>query len=112
MGVMAQDEAKGMLPDKSPPLRDEPMLDKLRGLNDAYGWKLLAILAAAQWMGKGFIWGLCLSTMDFLFRDYAVAGPRLQVYKAIVMLPWAMKPLFSVSSVTLCLSSAIRRRHT
>lgn len=85
-----------MLPDKPP--SGESVLDLLSGLKAAYGWKLLGMLAFAQWMCKGMIWGFCLSTMDFLFRDYAVSGPRLQVYKAIVMLPWAMKPLFGLVS--------------
>lgn len=86
-----------MMAEKSPP-PGESILEKLQGLLEAYGWRLLGMLAFAQWMCKGLIWGFCLSTMDFLFRDYAVAGPQLQVYKAIVMLPWAMKPLFGLVS--------------
>jgi len=78
--------------------KDESLLEMLQGLREAYGWKLLGMLAFSQWMCKGLIWGWCLSTMDFLFRDYGVSGPRMQVYKAIVMLPWAMKPLFGLIS--------------
>lgn len=83
--------------EKSPP-GGESILEILAGLKECYGWKLLGMLAIAQWMGKGLVWGFCLSAMDFLFRDYAVSGPKLQVYKAIVMLPWAMKPIFGLVS--------------
>lgn len=91
---MLQDEAKC---EKSPK-EVESLHDMLVGLKDCYGWKLLGMLAFSQWMCKGFVWGFCLSSMEFLFRDYAVSGPRLQVYKAIVMLPWAMKPIFGLLS--------------
>lgn len=74
------------------------LIELLLGLVESYGWKLLGMLAFAQWMMKGVVWGFCLSSMDFLFRDYNVSGPKLQVYKAIVMLPWAMKPLFGLLS--------------
>jgi hypothetical protein len=73
-------------------------LELVEGLRRAYGWKLLAMLAASQWCIKGIVWGLTLSGMDFLLRDYGVSGPRMQVYKAITMLPWAMKPLFGLVS--------------
>merc|ERR1719393_913264 len=36
--------------------------------------------------------------MDFLLREYAVSGPKLQVYRAVIMLPWAMKPVFGLVS--------------
>lgn len=67
-------------------------------LNSAYGWKLLAMLIFAQWIMKGFVWGFALSSMDFLLREYAVTGPKMQVYKAVAMLPWTMKPLFGLMS--------------
>lgn len=74
------------------------LLSVLLRLEDAYGWRLLGILAFAQWVVKGVVWGFNLTAMDFLLRDYAVPGPKMQVYKAIAMLPWAMKPLFGLLS--------------
>jgi folate/biopterin transporter len=76
----------------------ESFIGVLRSLKEVYGWRLLGMLACSQWVCKGMVWGFCLSSMDFLFRDYAVSGPHMQVYKAIVMLPWAMKPLFGLVS--------------
>mmetsp|Transcript_148626 Transcript_148626/g.475915 ORF Transcript_148626/g.475915 Transcript_148626/m.475915 type:complete len:418 (+) Transcript_148626:140-1393(+) len=74
------------------------LLSVLVRLEDAYGWRLLGILAFAQWVVKGVVWGFTVTAMDFLLRDYAVPGPKMQVYKAIAMLPWAMKPLFGLLS--------------
>lgn len=70
-------------------------------LADVYGWKLLGMLAFAQWLLKGFVWGFSLSAMEFLLRDHAVSGPQMQVYRAVAMLPWAMKPLFGLLSDSL-----------
>jgi hypothetical protein len=70
----------------------------LGALLEAYGYRLLGMLAFAQWLCKGLAWGYALTSMEFLLRDYAVVGPRMQVYKAVAMLPWAMKPLFGMVS--------------
>jgi len=70
----------------------------LEVLREAYGWKLLGMLAFAQWGIKGMVWGYAITTSDFLLREYAVTGPKMQVYKAVAMLPFAMKPLFGLLS--------------
>jgi hypothetical protein len=93
---MLQDGPKKTWGEKQP--REDSIWSLLSALREAYGWKLLGMLAFSQWMCKGLVWGFCLTSMDFLFRDYAISGPRMQVYKAIVMLPWAMKPLFGYIS--------------
>ena len=41
------------------------------------------------------------ASADFLFRTYELQGPQLQVYKAIMGLPWALKPIIGVVSDTL-----------
>lgn len=41
------------------------------------------------------------TSADFLFRTYELQGPQLQVYKAIMGLPWALKPIIGVVSDTL-----------
>jgi len=95
--------AKLKLGDQSPEMaatkdRGEGLFNMIRTLSEVYGWQLLAVLAFGQWLIKGVVWGFSLSALEFLFRDYGVNGPKLQVYKAIVMLPWAMKPLFGIIS--------------
>jgi folate/biopterin transporter len=67
-------------------------------LSDVYGWKLLGMLSVGLWGLKGFVWGFSAAAMEFLFREYGANGPRMQVYKAVVMLPWAMKPIFGLIS--------------
>lgn len=70
----------------------------LEALREAYGWRLLGMLTFAQWIVKGFVWGFVLNSIDWLMRDYNIAGPKIQVYKAVIMLPWAMKPVFGLLS--------------
>jgi len=70
----------------------------ITALTDAYGWRLLGMLSVSMWVVKGFVWGFSASAMEFLFREYGATGPRMQVYKAVVMLPWAMKPIFGLVS--------------
>lgn len=41
------------------------------------------------------------TSADFLFRTYELQGPHLQVYKAVMGLPWALKPIVGVVSDTL-----------
>jgi len=85
-------------PSGSSPRGLEAYGSTLASLREAYGWKILGMLAIAQWVIKGLVWGFSLSTLDFLLRDYAVSGPKMQVYRAVTMLPWAMKPLFGLVS--------------
>jgi len=70
----------------------------LGALLEAYGYRLLGMLAFAQWLCKGLAWGFALTSMEFLLREYGIAGPKMQVYKAVAMLPWAMKPIFGMVS--------------
>lgn len=89
---------KDGLPTADKPMKTMGALETLRALEEAYGWKLLGMLVFSQWLIKGLVWGFSIGSMEFLFREYAVSGPRLQIYKAIVMLPWAMKPIFGLIS--------------
>eukprot|EP00405_Crypthecodinium_cohnii_P013192 CAMPEP_0206438504 /NCGR_PEP_ID=MMETSP0324_2-20121206/11670_1 /ASSEMBLY_ACC=CAM_ASM_000836 /TAXON_ID=2866 /ORGANISM="Crypthecodinium cohnii, Strain Seligo" /LENGTH=571 /DNA_ID=CAMNT_0053905977 /DNA_START=120 /DNA_END=1835 /DNA_ORIENTATION=+ len=67
-------------------------------LSQAYGWRILGLIVFGQWIVKGLVWGYCDVAMDFLFREYAVPGPRMQICRAIATLPWAIKPLFGLVS--------------
>jgi MFS family permease len=40
------------------------------------------------------------TSADYLFRMYHIDGAQMQVYKAIMVLPWAFKPIFGVISDT------------
>jgi folate/biopterin transporter len=65
-----------------------------------YGFKLLAILFTTQHILKGFVMSLCVTASDFLLKEHKLPGPQLQMYKAIIALPWALKPLMGILSDT------------
>jgi len=67
-------------------------------LNETYGWKILFILFASQHVLKGFVMSLTLSSNDYLLKEFHLTGPHLQLYKAIISLPWALKPLVGILS--------------
>lgn len=91
---MKEDSTKADVPHAGP----NALVALVVRLEKAYGWELLALLAVAQWLIKGVVWGFAHTTTDYLLRDYAVPGPKMQIYKAIVHLPWAMKPMFGLLS--------------
>ncbi len=72
----------------------------IRMLNGVFGYKLLWMLFCSQHILKGFVMAYANASADFLFRSYALQGPQLQVYKAIMALPWALKPIIGVVSDT------------
>ena len=73
----------------------------LRTLNRVFGFKLLWMLFCSQHVLKGFVMAYTATAADFLFRTYELEGPQLQIYKAIMGLPWALKPIIGVVSDTL-----------
>jgi MFS family permease len=73
----------------------------MRQLTSVFGYKLLLILFCSQHLLKGFVIAYAGTSADFLFRSYGLKGPQLQVYKAIMGLPWALKPIVGVISDTL-----------
>ncbi|CAD7925115.1 unnamed protein product [Amoebophrya sp. A120] len=48
---------------------------------------------------KGFVFSYLATSIDFALKFYQVSGPRIQIYKAVTLAPWALKPLFGVLSV-------------
>ena len=41
---------------------------------------------------------LTMSSNDYLLKEYHLTGPQLQLYKALISLPWALKPLVGILS--------------
>lgn len=70
----------------------------IRKLSDVYGYKLLWMLFFAQWILKGFVYMFIYTSCDWLLRAYEVPGPKMQIYKAMMMLPASMKPLWGIIS--------------
>lgn len=70
----------------------------LQGLSDAYNIRLIWMLVASQLVLKGFVMAYSLGGFDWLLSAHNVPGPTMQIYSAIGMLPFAMKPLIGMMS--------------
>lgn len=70
----------------------------IRSIGDCYGYKLLCMLFASQFILKSFVNSYTNSASGFVFRSFGVTGPQMQVYGALASLPWALKPLLGMLS--------------
>jgi len=70
----------------------------VRMLSDLYNIRLVVALIASQLVLKGFVMGYSLGGFDWLMSARNVPGPTMQIYSAIGMLPFAMKPLIGMLS--------------
>lgn len=70
----------------------------VHSLGEHYGYRFLWMLFCSQCLLKGFCAAYTGAAADFVFRSYHVSGPKLQVYKAVAMLPWCFKPVIGVLS--------------
>eukprot|EP00746_Dinoflagellata_sp_MGD_P033153 gnl/MRDRNA2_/MRDRNA2_17904_c0_seq1.p1 gnl/MRDRNA2_/MRDRNA2_17904_c0~~gnl/MRDRNA2_/MRDRNA2_17904_c0_seq1.p1 ORF type:complete len:565 (+),score=90.64 gnl/MRDRNA2_/MRDRNA2_17904_c0_seq1:130-1824(+) len=67
-------------------------------LAETYGAGLLILLFSSQHVLKGFVRGFCSNPESFLYKSYGVAGPLMQVYQGVAMLPWSVKPIIGLCS--------------
>ena len=65
-------------------------------LAEVYNARLLWILAAAQFVQKGFVIGYSVGGFDWLMAAGHVPNPTMQVYSSIGLLPFAMKLLIGM----------------
>jgi len=70
----------------------------LRGLTEVFGWKLMVMLFCAQHLCKGLIASLTGAPVQFIYKEYHVSGPQIQVFSGAAGLPWAMKPIMGLFS--------------
>ncbi|CAJ1399908.1 unnamed protein product [Effrenium voratum] len=74
-----------------------------RALSQSYTWKLLAMVACTNHLLKGFVAGggdegLIGKPAEFLFSDLNISAGRLQALKAVVIMPFALKPVVALLS--------------
>mmetsp|Transcript_99774 Transcript_99774/g.228994 ORF Transcript_99774/g.228994 Transcript_99774/m.228994 type:complete len:656 (+) Transcript_99774:178-2145(+) len=81
--------------------RNENLVEWYQGLEKSYGRELLIMLICAQWFLKGLVLGWLYSSIDWVFRDLGVPGPRLQIYKTVTQLPFALKPIIGLTTDTM-----------
>mmetsp|Transcript_79070 Transcript_79070/g.124704 ORF Transcript_79070/g.124704 Transcript_79070/m.124704 type:complete len:635 (-) Transcript_79070:30-1934(-) len=67
-------------------------------LREQYGTNLLLLLFVSQHVLKGIVQQLQATTVMWVFRDYHVSGPRMQVYTSISNSSWAFKPIIGMVS--------------
>jgi len=67
-------------------------------LSECYSSRLIWALFASQFVLKGFVMGYSLGGFDWLLSARNVPGPTMQIYSAVGMLPFAMKPLVGMLS--------------
>mmetsp|Transcript_5904 Transcript_5904/g.10544 ORF Transcript_5904/g.10544 Transcript_5904/m.10544 type:complete len:584 (-) Transcript_5904:49-1800(-) len=72
-----------------------PFLVKLQ---NSFGSKLLMMLFVSQHLLKGFINEFTAPAIQYIYKNYQVAGPQMQIYKGVTHLPWAMKPVIGLLS--------------
>lgn len=73
-------------------------IEWLNGLQTLYGGEFLVMLFVAQHILKGFAGSFVGQPERFLYREYHVAGPRMQVFQGVSSLPWALKPIVGLLS--------------
>merc|ERR1719164_355345 len=81
-------------------LKNAPILGVtwLSILRKQYGTNLLLLLFASQHMLKGVVQQFQAASVMWLFRDYRISGPRMQVYMSIACSAWALKPIIGMIS--------------
>lgn len=65
-------------------------------LSDHFGYKLLWLLFAAQFLIKGFLNSFVGAATPYLFKIYALPAAQTQIYSGVIQLPWAMKPVIGL----------------
>lgn len=63
-----------------------------------YGIRYLILLSLCSHWTKGFCRMQTLYSLRYLFREWNLSGPQLDVFASVVEIPWAMKPLIAVCS--------------
>lgn len=63
-----------------------------------YGWRLMIVLFASQHILKGFTLNLSHPATQYLYGQYALTGPRRQIFDGITQMPWSLKPVVGVCS--------------
>merc|ERR1719272_2785147 len=67
-------------------------------LQEQFGSKLLILLFASQHMVKGLANSLSGQSSQWIFKQYKVTGPHMQVYSGVIGLPWTLKPIIGMVS--------------
>merc|ERR1719440_2235173 len=67
-------------------------------LEKHFGYKLLWLLFAVQFLLKGLALDLRSRAEPWVYKLYHVPAPKMQVYNGVTQLPWAVKPIIGLVS--------------
>jgi len=67
-------------------------------LEKHFGYKLLWLLFAAQFLLKGFARDFIGKAEPYIFKLYHIPAGQMQIYTGVTALPWAMKPIVGLVS--------------
>eukprot|EP00931_Biecheleriopsis_adriatica_P049350 TRINITY_DN28550_c0_g1_i1.p1 TRINITY_DN28550_c0_g1~~TRINITY_DN28550_c0_g1_i1.p1 ORF type:complete len:580 (-),score=88.73 TRINITY_DN28550_c0_g1_i1:124-1863(-) len=67
-------------------------------LQTEYGIKLILLLHSSQHLLKGIVHQCQAAAVMWLFREYQISGPQMQVYVSIAASAWALKPVLGCAS--------------
>lgn len=81
----------------------------VRQMKHAFGTQFLILLFLVQGLLKGLLMTLTMGSMMPLFKSLGVDAAKLQIYGAVVMTPWALKPIFGVLSDIIALGHYHKR---
>jgi len=80
------------------PIADLGPVKFLLELQEAFGYKLLALLFIVQHNLKGLSMAYFGRAQPYLLKSYHVPGPQMQIVGGIIKLPWALKPIIGLIS--------------
>jgi len=75
-------------------------IDWLRFLSHMYGYKFMVTLICVQHLCKGLVGSMASMPVQFIYKEYHIPGPQIQIFRGTAMLPWAMKPIMGLLSDT------------
>lgn len=68
------------------------------GLFEAFGLRLFHMISVVEFGMRGFSYAVIWQTVPYFFRSYQVEGPQAQLFRSVVQLPWALKPMMGIVS--------------
>lgn len=67
-------------------------------MRSIFGWKFIAIIFITYCLLKGAVMGIMMKGLFPYFKNMGVDGIQFQIYGAIALSPWTIKPLFGILS--------------
>lgn len=77
---------------------NEKQIPWLALLHEQFGPKFLVFLVISQTGVRGLANHLCGQSRRWLFREYHIPGPQMQIFEGVVHIPWSLQPIIGFIS--------------